>query len=154
MDKDHYPGVLITEIVRYAKLSAMDPDHLDEYGAAIFATWYTQNPLKCPDRDNINNFEEQQDFIVHDKKSAEELMKILTGDTKTSSKRSPKKHKGIRFTAHTHPDEPLIPSPDDLSVYNRFQNSLSRSGSDPSANNLIHFIIDGYICRKAVKPKK
>jgi len=154
MDKDFYHRTLIPEIVRYAKLSRMDPDALDEHGAAIFAIWYTQNPLGRPDRNEINNFEEPQDLIVQDKKSAMALIETLTGDKKPRSSRASKKHRGIHFTAHTHPDEPLIPSPDDLSVCDRFGRGLSRFGSRRTEEFPLHFIIDRYLCRKTHKSTK
>ncbi len=68
MEKDYYHDVLLPEVVRYAKIRSMDPENLDEYGAAVFATWYTCNPLGYADRDNICNFDEPQEPVISDKK--------------------------------------------------------------------------------------
>lgn len=152
MDKDYYHEVLLPEIVRYSKIRSMDPENLDEYGAAVFATWYTRNPLGCADRDYICNFDEPQEPVISDKKSAMEAFgnPRLGEDPPTPKKpKSRKKSKGIRFTAHTHPDEPLVPSPDDLLVYSRFDSAIARA-----KEQLVHFIIDGYTCRKAEIPAK
>lgn len=154
MAKDYYHDLLLPEIVRYAKIRSMDPENLDEYSAAVFATWYTQNPLGRPERDSICNFEEEEkEPIIFDKKSAREAYGDLRLNESPKPKRRIKKKKGVRFTAHTHPDEPLDPSPDDLLIYShldREKTSVSSSAED----QLIHFIIDGYICRKVDKNKK
>lgn len=152
MAKDYYHDILLLEIARYAKIRSMDPENLDEYGASVFATWYTQNPFGCADRDNICNFDEPQEPIVFDKKSAMEAFgnRPLGEDPPAPKKtKSRKKSRGIRFTAHTHPNEPLVPSPDDLLVYSRFDSDISRA-----EEQLVHFIIDGYTCRKAEKQEK
>lgn len=161
MAKDYYHDLLLPEVVRYAKIRSMDPENLDEYGAAIFATWYTQNPLGRPDRDNICNFEEPQEPIIYNKKSALEAFgNPRLGDSPLPQpKRRAKKQKGVRFTAHTHPDEPLDPSPDDLLVYDRVDAILARTDTpagtgSKAEDDLIHFIIDGYTCRKVEKSEK
>ncbi len=152
MAKDYYHDLLIPELIRYAKLQTMNPEKLDEYGAAIFSIWYTQNPLGKPNRDNICNFDEpEEEPVICDKKSALEAYgSVRLGEKpKPQPKRRPPKLKGIRFTAHTHPDEPLEPSPDDLIVYDRIT-ALHRE-KDKEESDIVNFIIDGYTCRKANK---
>lgn len=144
MPKDYYHDLLLPELIRYAKLETMDPENLDEYGAAIFSIWYTQDPLGKGNRDHICNFEEPEDPVIYDKKSAVEAYgNIRLGET-PKPKRRASKQKGIRFTAHTHPGEPLEPSPDDRMVYDRLRALYPKKAEE----EIVNFIIDGYICRK------
>ena len=159
MAKDYYHELLIPEVIRYAKIRSMDPENLDEYGAAIFSTWYMQNPLGRDDRDNISNFEEtEQEPVVYNKKSALEAfgnVRLGNEPLPKPKKRRAKKKNGVRFTAHIHPDEPLDPSPDDLVVYNRLQILQNRLAPDIAGSTcedkIVNFIIDGYTCRKVEK---
>lgn len=149
MPKDYYHDLLLPELIRYAKLETMDPENLDEYGAAIFSIWYTQDPLGMGDREHICNFDEsetEEDPVICDKKSAVEAYgNIRLGETPQPKRRSrTKKRKGVRFTAHTHPGEPLEPSPDDQMVYDRLRALYPKKAEE----KLVNFIIDGYICRK------
>ncbi|MGN1345374.1 MAG: hypothetical protein ACI4V1_01200 [Eubacteriales bacterium] len=144
MAKDYYHDLLLPELIRYAKLQKMDPEKLDEFGAAIYSVWYTQNPLGKPDRDSICNFgEPEQEAIVFDKKSALEAFGNPRPGETPKPRRRPPKLKGVRFTAHTHPNEPLEPSPDDFVVYGQLR---KQHKDDPS--DLFHFIIDGFSCRR------
>lgn len=145
MAKEYYYDLLIPEVARYAKIRSMDPEKLDENGAAIFATWYTQNPLELPERDNICNYEEKEPVIVS-RKDARKLCGDLRLSESPTPARRPAKMKGVRFTAHTHPSEPLEPSPDDLLIYHSLERK--KTADEPAENRLVHFIIDGYVCRK------
>ena len=156
MDKDFYHDLLLPEIIRYAKTRSMNPENLDEDGASIFAIWYTQNPLDCPGRDSICNFEEKREPILTDKKSIKKAYGSLRLGEEIPSPQKPKKSvrkkKGVLFTAHTHPSEPLTPSPDDLLIYRHLERRKEPDSSpkDP----ILHFIIDGFLCRKADKNQK
>lgn len=151
MMKDYYHDVLLPEVVRFAKIRAMNPEELDEFGAAIFATWYTQNPNDLPNREIICNFEEpnkEEPIFNRNKREQGFVGKLRLGsDTPATPPREPVYHRGVCFTAHTHPGEPLEPSPDDLLIYKRLRKILS---SDPtkSYRPLVNYIIDGYTCRK------
>ena len=151
MAKDYYNDVLIPEVIRFAKIRSMDPENLDEYGAAVFATWYTQNPLDLERRKSICNFEEPKEPIIYNKTSAREVFGNVRLNEDPKPKRPRRKKHGILFTAHAHPNEPLLPSPDDLLIYNRFDERRKSPGGSAAENQLIHFIIDGFICRKADK---
>ena len=156
MAKDYYHDLLLPEIIRYAKIRSMNPENLDEDGASIFATWYTQNPLDRPGRDSICNFEEEQEPILIDKKSMKKAYgNIRLGDetpTPPKVKKTAKKKKGVLFTAHTHPSEPLEPSPDDLLIYRHLERRKEPDSS--SGSPILHFLIDGFLCRKADKNQK
>ena len=158
MAKDYYHDLLLPEIIRYSKIRSMDPEKLDEDGASVFATWFTQNPLNRPGRDSICNFEEEPEPIILDRKS----MKKAAGDirlgeenpTPPKPKRTPRKKKGVLFTAHTHPSEPLEPSPDDLLIYRHLDRRKENEPAPSSGPSIIHFIIDGFLCRKVDKNQK
>ncbi len=121
MKDDFYHTELLTEVIRYAKLQSMNLKKLDEYGAAVYATWYTQGS---------------------DKREEHSELFVLDGEVNLP------KNKGCRFTAHTHPGEPLVPSPDDLLVYER----IRRSYCGRTERQILHFLIDGYTCRKVRNP--
>lgn len=157
--KDYYYDVLLPEVARYAVIRDMDPEQLDEYGAAIYATWYSIDPIGLGSRDKLCNFEEEErEPIVYDR--ATELAafgepRIGPSPMPTPAKRKKKKH-GVYFTAHKHPDEPLIPSPDDYIVYRRLDSVYSRKDGvvGPLGKaEMIHFIIDRYSCRRAMDPE-
>ena len=158
MAKDYYHDLLLPEIIRYAKIRSMNPETLDEDGASVFATWFTQNPLGRPGRDSICNFEDEPEPVILDRKS----MKKACGDLRLGEenpnppkpKRTPRKKKGVLFTAHTHPSEPLEPSPDDLLIYRRLDRRQEKKPDSSSEPPIIHFIIDGFLCRKADKNQK
>lgn len=161
MDKERYHEILLPEIVRYAKIRSMDPEHLDEYGAAVFAAWFTQNPLGIDGRSSICNFDEPQEPVVFDKKSALEAFgnPKLGGEPLSPKIKRAKNRKGVRFTVHTHPDEPLEASPDDLLAYDCFDSLRSHSAElsahtgSAGDDDILHFIVDGYTCRKAEPDK-
>lgn len=152
--KDYYHEILIPEVARYAVVRDMDPEQLDEYGAAIYATWYSIDPIGLGSRDKLCNFEEEREPIVYDRSTEREAFgepRLGPSPMPTPAKRK-KKH-GVYFTAHKHPDEPLIPSPDDYIVYARLRLVYSRTDSavGPLGKaDMIHFIIDHYTCRRAL----
>ena len=142
MPKDSYHNRLIPELIRYAKLRSMNPDQLDEDGAAIYAIWYTQNAEDCPERGIFCTLPKQNDPVITTCASARKIYgDVRLGEIPVPQRR-PSKSRGIRFTVHTHPNEPLIPSPDDRMVYQRM-NAAAEDG-----NPMIHFITDGFLCRK------
>ncbi len=142
MPKDYYHDLLIPELFRYAKLRSMNPDQLDEDGAAIYSIWYTQNAEDHPERGIFCNLPRQDDSFITTKASARKIYGDLRLGETPVPKRRPAKSKGIRFTVHTHPDEPLTPSPDDLMVYH--QMNTAEEDGEP----MVHFITDGFLCRK------
>lgn len=147
MQKEFYHDVLLTEIFRYIKIRGMDPENLDEYSAAVYAVWYTQNPLGVPARDNISNIEEEEeDEIFLDMASIRKNYGSLRLNEPLKRRHAVRRIKGVRFTAHTHPEEPLDPSPDDLLIYAQIARSDQTSGA--SKDQPIHFIVDGYRCRR------
>ncbi len=142
MPKDYYHDLLIPELFRYAKLRSMNPGQLDEDGAAIYSIWYTQNAEDHPERGIFCNFSKQDDPVITTKADARKLYgNVRLGETPIP-KRRPAKSKGIRFTVHTHPDEPLTPSPDDLKVYHQM------NAAEEDGEPMVHFITDGFLCRK------
>ncbi len=142
MPNDYYHGLLFHELFRYAKLRSMNPEQLDEDGAAIYSIWYTQNAEIYPERGFFCNLPKDSDPVITTKASVRKLYgDVRLGEIPTP-KRRPSKLKGIRFTVHTHPDEPLTPSPDDLTVY-RYMDAATEDGEP-----MTHFITDGFLCRK------
>jgi len=142
MIKDYYHDLLLPELFRYAKLRSMNPDQLDEDGAAIYSIWYTQNAEDHPERGVFFNMRKAAAPIIATKTDARKLFgDVRLGETPVP-KRRPAKSKGIRFTVHVHPGEPLTPSPDDLSVY-RYMDAAAEDGE-----SITHFITDGFLCRK------
>ncbi len=131
----------------------MDPENLDEFGAAVFSVWYTQNPLGCPDREYICNFDTEEEPVIFDKTSAVETYGNLHLRGTPHSEVGTREKKGVLFTAHVHPSEPLWPSPDDFLIYSRLEQKKDLISSS-AENQLVNFIIDGYICRRADKNEK
>ena len=145
MAKEYYHDLLIPELIRYAKLQKMNPEQLDEYGAAIFSVWYTQNAPGRPERELFCNVDEPAEPVIVDKASALAIYgNVRLGET-PKPKRRPAKSKGIRFTVHSHPNEPLIPSPDDLRVYQQLEAEYIRKHGECK---FAHFLTDGFLCRK------
>ena len=140
--KDFYHERLIPELIRYAKLRSMNPDQLDENGAAIYAIWYSQNAEEHPERGIFCNLKKQDDPVIPPAASVRKIYGNVRLGEIPVPKRRPAKSRGIRFTVHTHPGEPLTPSPDDRIVY-QWMDSVNPDG-DP----MVHFITDGFLCRK------
>ena len=140
--KDFYHDLLIPELFRYAKLRSMDPEQLDEDGAAIYSVWYTQNAGDHPERGIFCNLPRDDAPVIINKTSARKLYGDVRLGEIPKPKRRPAKTKGIRFTVHTHPGEPLTPSPDDLAVYHYMD------AADENGEPMTHFITDGFLCRK------
>ncbi len=139
---DYFHDLLIPELIRYAKLENMDSEKLDESGAAVYSVWYLLNPLNMTKREQFWNFEEDTEPIIYNKKSAEDAYgSVAIGGSPSPKKRSSKK--GVRFTAHSHLNEPLEPSPDDLLIYANIRFSDKKGESET-----INFIVDGFTCRK------
>ncbi len=121
-----YYDRFVTELFRYAKLRSMNPDEFDEYDAAIFAVWYTQGSEDVREESEFGGYR-IPDQLVH----------------------LPKRGKGLGFTGHTHPGEPLTASPDDKEIYNRLQKFAKENGEK---YDIANFLIDGFTCRR-VKPE-
>lgn len=102
------------EAVRFAELERDDLDLSDEFDAAIYSMWYLLDPLGTGTRESVGTTD---------------ACKMILPREKT---------KNLKFTAHSHTGEPLVPSPDDIKLYSIH----SRRG------NFVHFIIDRFLCRK------
>lgn len=95
-DRNEYENNMITELVRYAELERKDWDKNSETDLSLMSIWFLQNPFGLNNRAKIEvefnktEFEDGKEFI----------RKVL-------------------FTSHSHHNEPLIASPDDILVYHR-----------------------------------
>lgn len=153
MGNDYYFDALLPEVVRYAKLKDMDSLNINEFGAAIFSVWYTQNPQDLPNRASVCNFIEpgdcddpvfQNNMVEHG----------FVGDLHLGED-EPDLYKkganpGVYFTAHTHPNEPLEASPDDILIYSRLRRIMfNKKRTETFGRLLVNFLIDGYACRNA-----
>ena len=108
--KSDYKDALLVELIRYIQLERDDWDDSSEFDHALRSVWYLLNPLELDDRSKIIT-----DYFV-DKED----------------EYGPYKCK-MKFTAHSHHNEPLNPSPDDIIVYNRLDLKFSS-----------HFITDRF----------
>ncbi len=106
----------LIELLRYAELERKDFDLSDEFSAAVYSTWYLLDPMSVRGSGAIGS------FTPYDKALSRE-----------------QKKKAIRFTAHSHTNEPQIPSPDDQLIY---------SAMDSTAPETVHFITDRFSCKK------
>lgn len=96
----------LTELIRYAVLERDGFDLSDEFGAAIYSTWYLMNPLSARGRDAIGSVTPYKDVLPK-------------GKLKDA----------VMFTSHAHESEPQDASPDDLIIY-----SLLNSKKDGTVN--------------------
>ncbi len=103
----------LIELLRYAELERKDFDLSDEFSAAVYSIWHLLDPVSVRGSGVIG--------------SVSPYDKVLSRE---------KKKKAIRFTAHSHANEPQTPSPDDLLIY-----SAMDSGT-------VHFITDRFSCKK------
>ena len=113
MMMNEYFDRLLTEAVRFAELERKERDLSDEFGVAVYAAWYLTNPLKLRGRQTL--------------------------DSVTLAGKLGGRRKVMRFTAHSHDCEPLHPSPDDILIYSRMNET------DPGAS---HFLTDRLDCIK------
>ena len=108
--KSDYKDDLLIELIRYVQMQRTDWDESSEFDLALRSVWYLLNPLELEDRSKIVT-----DYFVDE---VDEY-----GPYKSKRK----------FTSHSHHNEPLIPSPDDIIVYNRLDYKFSS-----------HFITDRF----------
>lgn len=108
--KSDYKDALLIELMRYVQLERNDWDDSSEFDLALRSVWYLLNPLELPDRSKIVT-----DYLVDE-----------------TDEYGPYKSKH-KFTSHSHHNEPLNPSPDDIIVYNSFDEKFSS-----------HFITDRF----------
>ena len=100
--KSDYKDALLIELMRYVQLERNDWDDSSEFDLALRSVWYLLNPLELPDRSKIVT-----DYLVDE-----------------TDEYGPYKSKH-KFTSHSHHNEPLNPSPDDIIVYNSFDEKFS-----------------------------
>ena len=104
---------ILYELMRYAFFERKDVDMSDEFGAMVYSLWFLQNPLALSERESVGT----------------------VGDYRKNFKCFKNKTKTIPFTAHSHENEPLIPSPDDMLIYSVINRENPRA---------IHFISDRF----------
>lgn len=99
------------EAVRQAELSREDLDLSNEYDVAVYAIWYLLNPVHAKERDSV-------------------------GTSEVCHKQIPEETAGfMKFTAHGHHHQPLLPSPDDRRLYASLRNF---------SYAFIHFVTDRF----------
>ena len=110
-NKTEYLTALFLEAVRYAEINRDDLDD-DEYGLMIRSVWKLMDPVKNGKR----------------KKSVSTLIKNDDGTY-------------TRFSAHSHDNEPMCESYDDILVYHSM---IERD------NSAIHYIVDRFCPKKII----
>ena len=114
-EKQTYADAVALELMRAMQLRRKDFDLRKEEDAAVYSIWYLLNPLPIDGRDRLE----------------------LTCEARDG--RNGKRF--FRFTAHAHRNEPLVPSPDDMLIYDREHRNGKRS---------VHYIVDRFRIRKVL----
>lgn len=117
--KSDYKDALLLELIRYIQLERKDWNESSDFDLALRSIWYLLNPLELEERSKIVT-----DYFVDEE-----------------DEYGPYKCK-MRFTSHSHHNEPLNPSPDDIVVYSSIDLKYSA-----------HFITDRFNIVK-IDPKR
>ncbi len=99
---EKYKDALLVELIRYMELERKDWDMSDEFDLSLYSVWYLLNPLNLSERSKLMT---EYALIREDQ----------FGAYRTHH----------QFTSHSHHNEPLHPSPDDLIVYRGIRDRLA-----------------------------
>ncbi len=108
--KEKYKEALLVELMRFVQLQRDDWNMEDEYDLALYSVWYLLNPLKLEGRSKM----------------------VAKYPRDEIDENGPYKSRWD-FSSHSHHNEPLHPSVDDIIVYSRYNNKYSS-----------HFITDRF----------
>jgi len=114
MDKEEYADLVISELMRYIHLNERKYSKITAESQAVYSMWKLMNAERFPER----------------ARSLQENVP-LPREIPLSPKLI------LKFSAHTHHRNPMIPSPDDRILYSRASDVPCR-----------HFIIDRYCCHE------
>lgn len=95
--KEKYKEALLVELMRFVQLQRDDWNMEDEYDLALYSVWYLLNPLELDGRSKM--------VVQYPRDEVDE-----NGPYKSR----------CDFTSHSHHNEPLHPSVDDIIIYSRY----------------------------------